>query len=583
MKHKLFLLTTLTLQAMTGTLCNSGDHDHSAHDHGGHHHHHHHGGAAPDLEDLIKNFGIAVLGKDQESANDVSPTADHSHVNIKALIDELFHPSTTTSTTTTPLPTTSTQALPIKSHELGWDLAPVDLVMANSVLEPVFSADQRQTHSQLLAPAYLTETPYLARDDPSLGAGAREQLPRSAKSLDLDLELEPGLLSDKPTLPVLDTRRANFLLVNGRKRSKTGRRQSKLRRQKSELVSPPRAQHLHSGGGGGDQVLWRETVADHHNFDKHHHKEEKTPPSQQHLEHSSETKKCSHEADDILWRETVSQQQFITTSPHSFLPDTESSTATPLSDISPFLLPPTIQAVSSPPRTRNKEDRRKKGRNFRARFQDSGGGGVERAQGNVRELHKTSGGDRADNSGPGSRPGRRGQGRRPSRRGKKSDENLASSHRLLEPLSEHQLEEALFSNNNNKLEEATFNNNNNNNNQQLEEATHTRPLKKSPGKLGSKPRRGKSSTRSKLLNSVHTAQDSHIHHHTMMAAQRSSGQAGDKCRHSKEGLHADTESGCQRFYMCHEHGRSGRFSCPAGTLFSDKLGVCDWARRVRCV
>ena len=71
----------------SGTLGNSGDHDHSAHDHGSHHHHHHHGGAAPDLEDLIKNFGIAVLGKDQESANDVSPTADHSHVNIKALIE----------------------------------------------------------------------------------------------------------------------------------------------------------------------------------------------------------------------------------------------------------------------------------------------------------------------------------------------------------------------------------------------------------------------------------------------------------------------------------------------------------------
>ena len=69
-----------------------------------------------------------------------------------------------------------------------------------------------QTHSQLLSPAYLTETPYLARDDPSLGPGAREQLPRSGKSLDLQLELEPGLLSDKPTLPVLDTRRANFLL-----------------------------------------------------------------------------------------------------------------------------------------------------------------------------------------------------------------------------------------------------------------------------------------------------------------------------------------------------------------------------------
>ena len=69
-----------------------------------------------------------------------------------------------------------------------------------------------QTHSKLVSPAYLTETPYLAREDNSLGTGARDQLPRSAKSLDLQLELEPGLLSDKPTLPVLDTRRANFLL-----------------------------------------------------------------------------------------------------------------------------------------------------------------------------------------------------------------------------------------------------------------------------------------------------------------------------------------------------------------------------------
>ena len=80
------------------------------------------------------------------------------------------------------------------------------------VIPPITNPHLVQTHSQLLAPAYLTETPYLARDDPSLGAGAREQLPRSGKSLDLDLELEPGLLSDKPTLPVLDTRRANFLL-----------------------------------------------------------------------------------------------------------------------------------------------------------------------------------------------------------------------------------------------------------------------------------------------------------------------------------------------------------------------------------
>ena len=39
------------------------------------------------------------------------------------------------------------------------------------------------------------------------------------------------------------------------------------------------------------------------------------------------------------------------------------------------------------------------GRNFRARFQDSGGGSVERGQGNVRELHKTSGGYFCDMTG----------------------------------------------------------------------------------------------------------------------------------------------------------------------------------------
>ena len=98
----------------------------------------------------------------------MQPTADHSHVNIKvviklvalngsrtkryfqALIDELFHPSSTTTTTTTTPATTSTQRLPIKSHELGWELSPIDLVMANSVLEPVFSNDQRQVRPETI-------------------------------------------------------------------------------------------------------------------------------------------------------------------------------------------------------------------------------------------------------------------------------------------------------------------------------------------------------------------------------------------------------------------------------------------------
>ena len=71
-----------------------------------------------------------------------------------------------------------------------------------------------------------------------------------------------------------------------------------------------------------------------------------------------------------------------------------------------------------------------------------------------------------------------------------------------------------------------------------------------------------------------------------------------ECQHKAEGLHPDVSSGCQVgasttarsqvtvgvqvFYMCHENGRSGRFTCPVGTLFSQQLGVCDWAKKVNC-
>ena len=62
----------------------------------------------------------------------------------------------------------------------------------------------------MLRPLYLTETPYLKSDDDQF---VENQL-RSGKSLDLDSlhHLDPEQLIDKPTLPVLDTRRANFLL-----------------------------------------------------------------------------------------------------------------------------------------------------------------------------------------------------------------------------------------------------------------------------------------------------------------------------------------------------------------------------------
>ena len=65
-------------------------HDHHHHDHGNHDTHHHHGedGSGDcelddSLAELIKSFGLSVLGKDQESADDIQPTEDHDHINIK--------------------------------------------------------------------------------------------------------------------------------------------------------------------------------------------------------------------------------------------------------------------------------------------------------------------------------------------------------------------------------------------------------------------------------------------------------------------------------------------------------------------
>ena len=77
---KYVFLQIIVVVRFTGILCNGGEH------HGDHGDHHHHGGGVPateELTDLIQNFGLAVLGKDQESASDVQPTADHSHINVK--------------------------------------------------------------------------------------------------------------------------------------------------------------------------------------------------------------------------------------------------------------------------------------------------------------------------------------------------------------------------------------------------------------------------------------------------------------------------------------------------------------------
>jgi len=617
MKHRIFIIVTyLTFLNLSGTVGNGGHHGHDHHHHG-HHHHADLGDGGEDLEDLIKNFGIAVLGKDQESADDVQPTDDHSHVNIKALINELFHPSSTTTTTTSAPLTTSTQRLPIKSHDLGWDLSPIDLVMSNSILEPVFSPDQQERHSRRLGPEYLTETPYHALNNDDDEA---RQPPRSGKSVDLNMHLDLEQLIDKPTLPVLDTRRANFLLVNGRRRSKTGRKKKNGKKQKSDKS----AQRKHKE----DDVLWRETVTHHDNFD-HSNSDKKLsdhPTGSQNHHHSDKTCK-NHPEDDILWRETVSHQNFITTSPHSFIPDdNEATTVTPLSDLSRFLVPPVVhetdagrnhhpdhtgmiqsalsqvredvtlgaQARKQPlpsnkkdknartwhgskmrttgqhvdnvgPRKNAADDRRNVGSNIAEQElglqKNSLGTAATR---NTIFHHKVSG-----NSPHPTTP--------VTRRGKKSDDNNESNHHVHEHLSDDEVEDVIFKHDL-LLSHSSFNADQDDNispsQDKFKLQTHFNNKLEQKGKSFKKHS-------SSELNSIHNTQDAHIHHNLMMSVTRDS-KSNKDCRDKREGLHADVASGCQRFYMCHENGRSGRFTCPVGTLFSESLGVCDWARRVKC-
>jgi len=618
MNHKILIIVTyLTFQNLPATFGNGGHHDHSHQP--GHHHHADHGDGGEDLEDLIKNFGIAVLGKDQESADDVQPTDDHSHVNIKALINELFHPSSSTTTTTASPVTTSTQRLPIKSHNLGWDLSPIDLVMSNSVLEPVFSPDQQERHSRRLGPEYLTETPYHA---PSNDDETRQPL-RSGKSVDLNMNLDPEQLIDKPTLPVLDTRRANFLLVNGRRRSKTGRKIKNGKRQKSEKLD--RNKH------DEDDVLWRETVTHHDNFD-HNNSDKKLSDGSQNHHHSDKNCK-NHPEDDILWRETVSHQNFITTSPHTFIPD-DTTTVTPLSDLSRFLVPPVhrleddhhhpevqrgmIQSALSQVRqdvTVVAEARRapahpsnKKGKNVRTR-----NGSKMKSPGhkivvdvdnmgprkNVLDDRRNVGSNIPEQesggkkSSPGKDTGSAASQKRffhhklsatnspptatVTRRGKKSDDNNESNHHVHEDLSDDEVEDVIFQHD--LLQShSSFNADQDDNIplQRFKPKTHSNNKHERKGKNFNKLKHPSSE-----LNSIHNTQDAHIHHNLMMSITRES-KSNKDCRDKREGLHADVASGCQRFYMCHENGRSGRFTCPVGTLFSESLGVCDWARRVKC-
>jgi len=166
-----------------------------------------------------------------------------------------------------------------------------------------------------------------------------------------------------------------------------------------------------------------------------------------------------------------------------------------------------------------------------------------------------------------------------TRRGKKSDDNNESNHHVHEHLSDDEVEDVIF-------QHDLLQSHSSFNADQDDKISTSQDKFKLQTHFNNKPqRKGKSFNKlkhtSSELNSVHNAQDAHIHHNQMMSVTRD-GKSNKDCRDKREGLHADVASGCQRFYMCHENGRSGRFTCPVGTLFSESLGVCDWARRVKC-
>jgi len=512
------LVVLLILHNLTGVSSNvhGEGHDHHHHGHGEHgaHQHHDHGEGSGDCElddslaDLIKSFGLSVLGKDQESADDVQPTEDHDHINIKALVEELFHPSTTQRTTTTTTQrTTWTERLPIKSHDLGWDISPVDLVMTNHLLEPVFDqeAEGRQPRNfgaTTQKPVYLTETHYYFPGDfgesHSKDAFAPIQSDRESKSLDLDLNLDVSQLIDKPTIPVVDTRLANFLLVNGGRRPKQSRAKPK--------------QHIN---GQSDKVFnnldnplqFKQPTAPPFLIKFVDAPRKKNSPSE-----FSRSKTPARPPSKGQISRRIPAPSFATQFNRP-ITNSVGSSHSKLAHPQPPLLPSTFATnPASTPMSAPKSSTMLHA-------------ALAQVKNDVR-LHaaKQSPSTRAHKSthSPFSHQPRKKQQqpRKSNRHPKRGPSNPSSG-----PLSKQQ---------------------------------------KSLEFLEPKGKENKGMVGFNGLDMMRMKEDKF------------------ECVDREEGLHPDTSSGCQRFYMCHENGRSGRFTCPVGTLFSFSLGVCDWAAKVQC-
>jgi len=517
----------IILYNITAASCNAhGEgHDHHHHDHGDHDAHHHHGedGSGDcelddSLAELIKSFGLSVLGKDQESADDIQPTEDHDHINIKALVEELFHPSTTPKTTTTTTQrTTWTERLPIKSHDLGWDISPVDLVMNNHLVQPVFGQEDQERHPRNFGattqkPVYLTETHYYFPGDfgesDAKDAFAPIEEDRASKSQDLNLNLDISQLIDKPTIPVVDTRLANFLLVNGGRRPKV---LPSISKPKQHINDPSDKSNVFNSVD--KQLQFKQPTA--------------APflikfvdaPRKNNLPGESFPSKTP--ASPLLKGQNPANQL------NTLISNTFGSSHSNLSHSLPPLPPSSFPPSSSSSFTTNPASTPKSAIKKRPLLQTALKHMKNDVQVQARKqlprkgAHKSTGDHKSNFF---SQQSRKKHPRKSNRHPKQRPGHHSSGQKLSS-------------------------------------------VPRQQKSLQFSDKRGKENKGMVEFNGL-----------DMMRMKEDKFECGDR----DEGLHADLHSGCQRFYMCHKRIRSGRFTCPTGTLFSNSLGVCDWAAKVQC-
>lgn len=601
-------LAVLLILLLPGVLCNEG--------------HHHHGepakegvpGKDDDLATLIKSFGLAVLGKDQENANDIQPTEDHAHLNVQAIIDELFHPSTKPPPTSTsaPLTTTASGPLPLQHHHIDWEAGPLKEV-SNNILEPLHSRQAKHLGHTTVKPVYLTETNYfLARDEAGREHFSPLQFGREGKSLELSLDVTQ--LIDKPTIPVVDIRLANFLVVNGGKRKRKRNQRNKIHaeRQGKRLREE---NHMHAPALESLKFKQATPAPFQVPFELENELEGSEEANELHQKHEHEKERSGEvgawEEDGTLWRSH---------DPHPSEGQISDHGMPGLSAATQELEESFVQKQIS--RQQKEALRRAKDRSVPTKHLSA-----PHKQSAAKPRTSPSLQRKANSNSPSTDVKKlegsfvqskiRRQQEEALRRAEiiQSQEEEVEEAGAVQPLM--QLVEAIFSLPQQRQQKQTrvpggVTPQSRDSSTPARAVAVSRPVnppsgkgrsegrrggrtkgkngrvseRKRPGRTGGRPRLGKeeeSNTTTLKQTQLRTtpgvppklAAPSPF---TAMMRRHKHGQRD--CQ--GDGLHADIHSGCQDFYMCHAGKRAGHFSCPGGTLFSDELRVCDWRGKVGC-